>query len=310
MGEGEPRNARRSLPTDMAVTHWHTACGWPLRTFTLCAQGNPRGRLLFLGGRADFFEKYLESIAHWAAQGWDVTGFDWRGQGGSGLSHPGGMCHVASFDEPVADLAGFIVNWQVNTRGPQVAIGHSMGAHVLLRAVAEGRANLDGMVLLSPMIGLRAGPLRGRALDMLASLGRLPALHTRPLWRGQSSPRPGAVTSCPQRHADKLWWKAERPELARGAPTWGWLAAATRSIKVLHSRLRQQPAQTHGLVLWPANDIVVDIRAIKQVLQFLPACDHAEILHAGHELLREADTPRQDCMRRIDAFLAARSAPA
>ena len=41
----------------------------------------PRGRMLFAGGRSDFIEKYLESYAHWHRAGWDVTAFDWRGQG-------------------------------------------------------------------------------------------------------------------------------------------------------------------------------------------------------------------------------------
>ena len=37
--------------------------------------------MLFAGGRSDFIEKYLESYAHWHRAGWDVTAFDWRGQG-------------------------------------------------------------------------------------------------------------------------------------------------------------------------------------------------------------------------------------
>ena len=34
-------------------------------------------------GRGDFIEKYLETYAHFQAAGWNVTAFDWRGQGGS-----------------------------------------------------------------------------------------------------------------------------------------------------------------------------------------------------------------------------------
>src|SRR5256885_5327523 len=41
-------------------------------------------RSLFQGGRGDIFEKYLESFSHWKGQGWTITSFDWRGQGGSG----------------------------------------------------------------------------------------------------------------------------------------------------------------------------------------------------------------------------------
>ncbi|MFM9701366.1 alpha/beta fold hydrolase, partial [Streptomyces europaeiscabiei] len=44
----------------------------------------PRGSLLFLPGRADFYEKYLESLAAWHRAGWQVTALDWRWQAGSG----------------------------------------------------------------------------------------------------------------------------------------------------------------------------------------------------------------------------------
>ena len=44
----------------------------------------PRGSLLFLPGRGDAYEKYLETLDGWAGQGWRVTAMDWRGQGGSG----------------------------------------------------------------------------------------------------------------------------------------------------------------------------------------------------------------------------------
>lgn len=285
----------------------HAPDGWPLRWFDLQAQGLSKGSLLFLGGRGDFLEKYLESFGRWTGNGWNVAGFDWRGQGGSGRTHPAGLCHADDFSVFLGDLTTCCGHWQSETPGPHIAIGHSMGGHILLRAAAEGRVQLDGIVLLSPMIGVRAGVLRGRALNGLASLGRMPLLRGRPIWSGPSSPVPGRITSCPERHADKLWWKAQRPELGRGGPTWGWLAAAARSMTTLERSLRNRPLALPGLILSAANDPIVDVGTIRRVHKHLPEFDHGVIERAGHELLREADGPRRECWQRIDAFLSDRS---
>jgi lysophospholipase len=299
-------SSRRRLPAALRIETWTAPDGWPLRRFELEAVEPVKGSLLFLGGRGDFLEKYLESFEHWFAHGWTVVGFDWRGQGGSGLMHPAGLCHIEDFAAFLADLAAFGEHWRAQTPGPHVAIGHSMGAHVLLRAAAQGRLALDGIVLLSPMIGIRAGLLRGRAIRALAAIGGTAVLRERAIWTGPSSPVPGRITSCPERHADKLWWKAQHPKLARGAPTWGWLAAAARSMTALDGLLRRRPVSTPGLVLQAARDPVIDIGAILRVRRFLPACDFGVIEHAGHELLRERDGPRGECLARIDSFLDAR----
>jgi lysophospholipase len=295
---------RRRIAPDMAVGTWCTPDGWPLRRFKLAARSTSRGSLIFLGGRGDFFEKYLESIEHWAGGGWHVAGFDWRGQGGSGQTHSSGLCHLDDFSTHLDDLAAFLADWRSRTDGPHIAIGHSMGAHVLLRAAAEKRTSLDGLVLLSPMIGIRAGPCSGPALNRLAGVGRMPGLRDRPIWRGPTSPAPGRVTSCAERHADKLWWKAQYPELARGGPTWGWLAAAARSMSELDRLLRREPLRMPGLILCAARDPIIDLGAVRRIRPFVPGFEHGEIAGAGHELLRESDLPRLACLARIDRRLA------
>lgn len=298
-----PASVRRKRPPEMRIEPWTGAGGWTLRSFRLAADGAPRGEILFLGGRGDFFEKYLEALDAWRRSGWNVSGFDWRGQGGSGRLHPTDACHIDDFARFIDDLEDFCAAWQSKGAGPHVAIGHSMGGHVLLRAVLEERVRLDGMALLSPMLGIRAGPLRGRPLHSLASIGRTPALHKRPIWTGTRSPAPGRVTSCPERQADKLWWKSVQPELGRGGPTWGWLAAATRSIDALDRSLHARPLAVPGLLLAAAGDPIVDPAAIDRAARLLPSFDYRVVHRAGHELLRERDGPRNESMGHIGAFL-------
>src|SRR3546814_16555949 len=79
----DERDIRRRLPDAAEVGYWTAEDGGRIRTLRLRADNRAKGAVLFAGGRADFFEKYLESLMHWHSRGWDVTAFDWRGQGGS-----------------------------------------------------------------------------------------------------------------------------------------------------------------------------------------------------------------------------------
>lgn len=97
-------DVRRSYPPDSMMEMEPAADGWPLRVFRW-KSANPRGSILFQGGRGDIIEKYLESFAHWHAQGWNVAAIDWRGQGGSGrfLADPL-IGHVPDFALWIDDL--------------------------------------------------------------------------------------------------------------------------------------------------------------------------------------------------------------
>jgi lysophospholipase len=299
----EPACRRRRRPDDLEVGPWRAPDGWSLRSFHRPAAGAPRGSLLFLGGRGDFFEKYLEAMEAWHRGGWALDGFDWRGQGGSGQLHEAGACHVEDFATFVRDLAAFAADWRGRTTRPQIVIGHSMGGHVLLRAAAEGLLSADALILLSPMLGIASRPLPQPLLPVLGQGARLPALRDRPLWSGSRSPKPGHLTSCPDRHEDKLWWKAQEPGLGRAGPTWTWLAAALRSIRRLDRDLRRSAPAMPILILAAEKDTIVDGKAIARTARRLPAARLHVIAGAGHELLRERDGPRDDAMARIATFL-------
>src|SRR5688500_3343800 len=120
---------RRSIPADARWADWKAEDGWICRTLERRQPGGApvRGSLLFAGGRGDFIEKYLEIHDHWVRRGWNVTAFDWRGQGGSQGNKPGGW--LDRFETLVGDLAGLIDAWKAETPGPHAVIGHSMGGH-------------------------------------------------------------------------------------------------------------------------------------------------------------------------------------
>ena len=103
----DPPCNRREIPLHGVESHWLAPDGTAIRRFDWAPAGTPpRGRLLFLPGRGDFYEKYLEAMGHWQARGWAVTALDWRGQALSGrLGHDPLTGHIADFAIWVADLA-------------------------------------------------------------------------------------------------------------------------------------------------------------------------------------------------------------
>jgi len=295
-------NPRRAIPAGLIFASWTAADGWPLRSYSWPAE-TPRGSLLFLTGRGDFIEKYLEPLSHWHGRNWNIAGFDWRGQGGSGRLLPDPLiCHQTNFDALVDDLAHFVAHWIAATPGPHVIVAHSMGAHLTLRMLARQPDGVDAVVLSSPMIGIRVKGVPSWLVGALARGATLVGLGDRRISRRDIGDVGGRMTSCPERRADKNWWKSTHPELASGVPSWCWVRAAFASIARL-PRATLAAIPTPALLVAARGDPVVDVPAIARAAEILPNGELMMVEGGGHELLRETDDRRLPVMARIDAFL-------
>src|SRR5690606_21106041 len=131
---------RRTIPDTARESRWTAPDGHSIRRIDWPAPDAPaRGSLLFLPGRGEAYEKYIETFEPLRGQGWAVTATDWRGQAGSGrLGSDSVTGHVDDFALWVADLAAFWREWAHERAEPRVLAGHSMGGHLALRAVAQG----------------------------------------------------------------------------------------------------------------------------------------------------------------------------
>jgi lysophospholipase len=301
-------NDRRRLPPGATVGAWRAPDGWTCRRLDWRQPAAARGSLLFAGGRGDFLEKYLEAYAHWHGGGWNVTAFDWRGQGGSQGGIAGG--HLDSLDPLVDDLDSLIAAWRHELPGPHVAVGHSMGGHVLLRTLAERRPALAAAVLVAPMLMINSAPLPSWAAAWTAGLFSLFGWSRVPAWRQSQRSSAGAggslrqqiLTSCPERYADELWWWERHPRYSLGVPSWGWLDAAYASCATLTPE-RLAAVDVPVLLLGTERDRLVSPAAIRRAKAALPRAELVMFPNAGHEILREADPARIEALARIDAFL-------
>lgn len=300
---------RRAWPAGGVLDYWHAPDGWPIRRYRLGS--GVRGRMLVLNGRGDMIEKYLEVIHHWAQQGWAVTSFDWRGQGGSGRLTDDLLCgHIDDFGVWIADLKALAAEWRNEGGGAAVMLGHSMGGHMLLRAMAEGLPPPDAAVAVAPMLGVHTAPLpRWLAIGIARTMLLLGKAKRRAWTQKEDSVRLRRIrqqrlTHDPDRYADELWWRDHSREIALGPPSWAWVEQALRSTRDLAEGQAITRIATPLLILAAEVDRLVSTPAVRRAAGRIPGARlHVYGREAAHEILRESDPVRLDALARIDAFL-------
>jgi lysophospholipase len=185
-----------------------------------------------------------------------------------------------------------------------------MGGHLVLRAVADGLVRPDALVLSAPMLGFLPAwlplPLQRAWASAMCRTGD----PRRPAWTWSEKPgeiparRIELLTHDADRYADELWWRDARPELAMGTGSWGWVAAALRSMAVLARRGKLEALDVPVLLLAAAHDRLVSFPAIRRAAARLPNCELVVFgPEARHELLREHDIVRDKALAMIDRFL-------
>jgi len=308
-----PTLYRRAIPAGARISRWIAQDGWSFRRFDWPAEGTPRGTILFQAGRGDLFEKYLEALAHWHGRGWSITSLDWRGQGGSGRVSPDP--HVGDIDDfatYVADIGAFWSDWAPGAAGPVAVVAHSMGGHLMLRALVEGAIAPVAAALSAPMLGLHSpfgAALGERVARMLGGVGNA----SRPAWKAGELPaarvtREKLLTHDSSRYDDELFWHQTCPELLLGPPSWRWVIQAFASTRRLRGDRRLRTMRVPVLMLVAEADKLVDPKAALAVAAKLPDARVVRFgKEAAHELLREADPVRNRAIGEIDLFLAARA---
>lgn len=301
---------RRAIPANATETHWNASDGWPLRRIDWDRTAVPRGSLLFLPGRGDHYEKYLETLDELARDGWCVTAIDWRGQGGSGRLLPDPhIGHIDDFSIWIADLKAFWADWTATSPGPHVILAHSMGGHLAMRALVEKAVDPVALALSAPMLGIQTMGLPYAAHHAVARILANFGDPKRAAWKEGEKPgsplnvRNRILTHDDDRYADEIFWWQERPEVKLGPPSWHWVERAITSTRALAEPGVMEAVDTPTLLMATTADKLVDTKRIIRDAERMP---NAELLlfgsEAAHELLREADPVRDRCMAAIRGF--------
>jgi lysophospholipase len=308
---------RRAIPPAARESLWHAGDGHAVRRIDWPGAGEPageqgpRGSILFLPGRGDCYEKYLETLEEWHRAGWRVTASDWRGQAGSGrLGKDAVTGHIEDFAIWVDDLAHLWALWVAETPGPHVLAAHSMGGHLVLRALLEGRVTPNAVVLSAPMTGINGPPLPLPALHAVARMMCALGDPTRQAWKWSEKPgvlpagRANLLTHDAERYADEQWWRDHRPELVMGPASWRWVERAYASSRLLEAPGALEKVKVPVLIFSTSGDKLVSHPANLRAARRLPKGELVAFgAEAHHEILREADAVRGPVMAKIADFL-------
>ncbi|MGP9820174.1 alpha/beta fold hydrolase [Salinarimonas sp. NSM] len=284
---------------------------WPARA------AHPRGTVVIFQGRAEFIEKYFETIEELLARGFCVVAFDWRGQGGSErmLADPR-KGHVGRFGLYARDVEAIAA--QVLARDcprPHAVLAHSMGAAIALDLARRGRLPAERIVALAPMIAL-AQVRRPRLAHAGATLFWLMGLGGSFVPGGGETSvatKPFAgnlLTSDRLRYARNADAAAALKDGAIGDPTIAWARGAFALMRRLQEPRAALEIRIPTLVLAAGADRLVSTPAVERFAARLKTGNAIVVPGARHELLNEVDAIRAPVMAAIDAFLPGGEEPA
>lgn len=295
-----------------AVIEWlKLGDGVELRTARwILADRDAHGTVLLIGGRTEFIEKYYEVVGELLARGLSVVTFDWRGQGLSTRALPEALKgHVRDFSEFDGDLVA-VMNRIVREHGtkPYHALAHSMGGNVLLRYLHDNPHEFDRAVLTAPMLAVKTAPYPGWFARFMAVCSAMLGARNAYVFGGavqdpfKQTFETNGVTSDVARFERLMTCLKTEPKLALGAPTFGWLEAAYRSMTLVASEEFAHGIETPVLLIGAAHDQLVhpgaDLTLIKRIKRGMYV-----MLKAEHEIMMERDEIRRAFWACFDAFV-------
>jgi lysophospholipase len=298
------------VPENVVTGTLRTPDGVGLRYARWAPPAGRKGTVCLFQGRAEFIEKYFETVSDLRERGFAVATLDWRGQGLSDrlLSDPH-KGYVSDFSDYDTDLETFMREVVLpDCPPPLFALGHSMGGAILLRAARDGHRWFDRTVLSAPMLALHGaralGAAKGSARIMrLFGLGSsyVPTADTAPTG---SRPFVGNIlTSDPVRYARNAAVLEAEPALGLAGPTIAWADAAFKVMRDF--AVPSYPAKMRQpiLIVAAGRDEVVSTPAIEEFAIRLRAGSHLVVAGARHEILMEQDHYRAQFWAAFDAFV-------
>lgn len=286
-----------------------------IRYGQLLPEGSARQTIVIVPGNQEAYEKYFEFIHDLKPHdnGTRIFIYDPFGQGESGrdLKDVKKM-HSMGFGRDVADLTSFmeqIVLPQHVSGYPLVMMGHSKGAHFLMRYLTHTDDAITKAVFVCPMLGVNTGVIPSFIVRFLANtlyyLGfggsyapGMPRWHED--WQMKISSDP--LSSDPVRGMVRHLWSIKRIKQRMSAVTIGWLHHAFQSMDYLRSERVLKQITVPCLMVTAGADKVVSVARQSRAVKIIHKCRQITIDGARHDIWMERDQYRTPFIDAIKAF--------
>lgn len=315
----QAKEKRREPPEDAIFDYFDSSDGESMRfaRFPASKVVEVKGTIIFMPGRTEFIEKFIEDIHIWNGMGFACAAMDLRGQGMSSRVHPNRNKHyVRSFEPHIEDVHQLFEQAIAGKMPkPYILMGHSAGSHVILRLLHDHPRDADAAILIAPMVRIAAGGVPRVITHALAFLMNFVGLgsayvpgHTafkegRWGWRRK-------LTSDDERFEDEDFFiQGKDTRLAVGGVTYKWLLEAMRSCEILTAPGYAEKIEEPILILQASEDQIVDNDAQNDLAAHLPNGRVVPIEGAMHEILKESDEHRAAVWKAIADFIDLKKGP-
>jgi lysophospholipase len=306
--DSDPTAAPAAVPADLGGTYvpadrygFLQAAGARLRYACWNVPGTKpsKGSVVLLTGRGEFIEKYAtEVVGELLGRGYGVYALDWRGQGLSDRPLADrGKGHIDNFSTYMADLQLFL-DKVVAPAAPRpiLALCHSMGAHIMMRLLAEnGSGLLAAGVLCSPMTALKREAMLRSVLMLMPEIPTIDERYlfgTGPFVLLAREFNANFVTHDERRYRFTDQWFEADPRLALGGPTLGWGRQAVRSMTAAVAPGYLERIDLPLVLISAGQDPLIESATHDAAAARLRHGEHFTIAGAKHEVMMETDDLR------------------
>lgn len=264
---------------------------------------NARGTVLVCPGRTEFIEKYFEVARDLQERRFACVIIDWPGQGLSYRLTDNPLAgHIDSFSNFMDTLDLVSKNVCAKLPNPQLAVAHSMGGAILLKAMKDRIFEPKVAAFSAPMFGIRfPSPGLGLIASLMCAIGR-----TKSAARESTKPEifeTNPVTNCRSRWDIYRNLVENEPKLQLGAPTWGWINQSKNTCDSFLKPKALDSIKSEVLIATAGQELLVDNRSHEIVASNLKKCTHITVKNAKHEILMEEDESRNEFWTAFDRTL-------
>jgi len=315
----EAKEKRRVPPEDVIFDYFSSSDGESMRfaRFPASKIVETKGTIIFLPGRTEFIEKFIEDIHIWNGIGFACAAMDLRGQGMSSRTHPNRDKHyVRSFDPHIEDVHQLFEKAIAGKMPkPYILMCHSAGSHVALRFLHDHPRDADAAILVAPMVRIAAGGtprIITHCLSFIMTFVGLGAAYV----PGHTAFKDGRwgwrrmLTHDDERFKDEDHFINNKDRrLAVGGVTYKWLLEAMRSCDILNAPGYAEEINAPILILQASEDQIVDNKAQSDIAEHLSNGRIVRIDGAMHEILKETDEHREKVWDAIADFIDLENGP-